>query len=63
MEQDTLHMMSMLAPDLLDEMARRAWVLERIATLQPIGRRALAMLWPACTRRWRGMISPPRMAP
>ena len=43
MEQTTLRLMNMLAPDLLDEMAKRAWVLEHIATLQPIGRRALAV--------------------
>lgn len=43
MLQDTLQMMGLLAPDLLEELSRRAWILERIAALQPIGRRALAM--------------------
>ncbi len=38
-----LHNLGSLAPDLLAEIAKRAWVLERIAVLQPIGRRALAL--------------------
>lgn len=42
MLQDTLQMMGLLAPDLLEELSKRAWILERIAALQPIGRRALA---------------------
>ena len=42
MQQDLISLMQQLAPDLADEMARRALVLERIADLQPIGRRQLA---------------------
>ena len=40
LQTDTL--MRKLAPDLSDEMARRAMILERIAVMQPVGRRQLA---------------------
>lgn len=43
MEGDFLRLMQELAPDLAEEMARRALVLERIAALQPVGRRQLAL--------------------
>ena len=39
---DFLGLMQSLAPDLAEEMSRRALVLERIAALQPVGRRQLA---------------------
>lgn len=42
MQDDFLRLMKRLAPDLLDEMALRALVLERIAALCPVGRRQLA---------------------
>lgn len=42
MQEDFLRLMKQLAPDLLDEMALRSLVLERIAALSPIGRRQLA---------------------
>ncbi len=43
MQDDFLELMQRLAPDLAREMALRALVLERIAALQPVGRRQLAM--------------------
>lgn len=42
MDADLLTMMRKLAPDLTDEMARRALILERISVMQPVGRRQLA---------------------
>lgn len=42
MQEDFLSLMQSLAPDLAEEMCRRALVLERIAALQPVGRRQLA---------------------
>lgn len=42
MESDFIGLMRKLAPDLTEEMARRALILERIAALQPVGRRQLA---------------------
>ena len=42
MASDLLTLMRKLAPDLTDEMARRALILERIAVMQPVGRRQLA---------------------
>ncbi|MBP3638237.1 MAG: hypothetical protein J6K13_11830 [Clostridia bacterium] len=42
MEQDFVRLMQQLAPDLAAEFARRALVLERIATMAPVGRRQLA---------------------
>ncbi len=57
MEQEQLHIMGMLAPDLLDELSKRAWVLERIAMLQPIGRRALAHRLRLSEREIRGVAA------
>ena len=42
MAQDLFSLMQKLAPDLTEEAARRALILERIGTLQPVGRRQLA---------------------
>lgn len=42
MQDDELTLLTRLAPDLMDEIGRRAMVLERIDALQPVGRRALA---------------------
>ena len=42
MQEDLLDLMQQLAPDLAREMGLRALVLERIAVLQPVGRRQLA---------------------
>lgn len=42
MAQDLISLMQKLAPDLTEEMARRALILERIGALQPVGRRQLA---------------------
>ncbi len=42
MQEDFLDLMQHLAPDLAREMGLRALVLERIAVLQPVGRRQLA---------------------
>lgn len=42
MDSELLDNMSALAPDLMHGISKRALVLERIATLAPIGRRALA---------------------
>ena len=42
MEAGFISLMRKLAPDLTDEMTRRALILERISALQPIGRRQLA---------------------
>ena len=42
MQNDYFALMQKLAPDLAQEMERRALVLERIGALQPVGRRQLA---------------------
>ena len=42
MQEDFVQLMRQLAPDLAGEMALRSLVLERIATMAPIGRRQLA---------------------
>ena len=42
MQSDLVRLMQTLAPDLAAEMAQRALVLERIATMAPVGRRQLA---------------------
>ncbi len=42
MDSKTLSLLSKLAPDLMDEIGRRAVIIERISMLQPVGRRALA---------------------
>ena len=42
MEKQWISLMQRLAPDLTEEMARRALMLERIFSLQPVGRRQLA---------------------
>ena len=42
MDPGFITLMRKLAPDLIDEITRRALILERIAALQPVGRRQLA---------------------
>ena len=42
MDAGFITLMRKLAPDLIDEITRRALILERIAALQPVGRRQLA---------------------
>lgn len=42
MEAEPLEKIGELAPDLMEELVKRSLVLERIAALEPIGRRALA---------------------
>ena len=42
MDTSILGTLAMLAPDLMEEMELRALILERVAALEPIGRRALA---------------------
>ena len=42
MESGFITLMRKLAPDLTEEMTRRALILERISVLQPVGRRQLA---------------------
>lgn len=42
MQPELIRMMFSLAPDLAGEMVTRALVLDRIAALQPVGRRQLA---------------------
>ena len=42
MDSGVITLMRKLAPDLIDEITRRALILERIAALQPVGRRQLA---------------------
>ena len=42
MHDDYFHLMQTLAPDLAQQIERRALVLERIGALQPVGRRVLA---------------------
>ena len=42
MDTSMLGTLSQIAPDLMEEMELRALVLERVAALAPIGRRALA---------------------
>ena len=42
MDPGFITLMRKLAPDLIDEITRRALILERIASLQPVGRRQLA---------------------
>jgi len=42
MARDLFSLMQKLAPDLTEEAARRAMILERIGALQPVGRRQLA---------------------
>lgn len=41
-QNEFLSLMRKLAPDLTDEMARRAMILDRISLMQPVGRRQLA---------------------
>lgn len=43
MGNDFVRLMNQLAPDLAEELARRALVLERIAAMAPVGRRQLAL--------------------
>ena len=43
MQEDFVRLMRQLAPDLAEELARRALVLERIAAMAPVGRRQLAV--------------------
>ena len=43
MDSGFITLMRKLAPDLTDEITRRALILERIASLQPVGRRQLAV--------------------
>lgn len=43
MENDFVRLMQQLAPDLAEEFARRARVMERIAAMAPVGRRQLAL--------------------
>ena len=42
MQDDYFTLMQKLAPDLAQQIERRALVLERIGALQPVGRRLLA---------------------
>ena len=42
MDPGFVTLMRKLAPDLIDEITRRALILERIAAMQPVGRRQLA---------------------
>lgn len=42
MDEETLALLYLMAPDLMDRILLRAMALERIAALQPVGRRALA---------------------
>ena len=42
MDTSILNTLSLIAPDLMEEMELRALILERVAALEPIGRRALA---------------------
>ena len=42
MDNDSIKLITKLAPDLMDEIVSRAMVLDRISVLQPVGRRALA---------------------
>ena len=44
MREKTLELMRQLAPDLTEEIGRRARMIEKIAALQPVGRRQLAAL-------------------
>lgn len=41
-QDDLLYLIQQLAPDLAEELARRAMALERISVLEPVGRRQLA---------------------
>ena len=51
MDTSILNMLFMIAPDLMGEIELRTLVLERVAALAPIGRRALAQrLHPAQAR-------------
>lgn len=54
---DFFTLMQSLAPDLAEEMCRRALVLERIAALQPVGRRQLATRLNMPEREVRGLAS------
>ena len=42
MDTSILNTLSLIAPDLMEEIELRALILERVAALEPIGRRALA---------------------
>lgn len=42
MDHETISLLEQLAPDLMKKLTMRAIILERIAALQPVGRRALA---------------------
>ena len=44
MQENMISLMRQLAPDLTEEIGRRALILEKIAALQPVGRRQLATL-------------------
>ena len=42
MAEELLALMHQLGPDLMQELAQRALIMERIASLEPVGRRQLA---------------------
>ena len=42
MDTSILNTLSLIAPDLMEDMELRTLILERVAALEPIGRRALA---------------------
>ena len=54
MDTDVVSLMRRLAPDLTEELGRRALILERIAALQPVGRRQLAQRLNLPEREIRG---------
>jgi len=57
MQEDFIGLMCQLAPDLAEELGRRALVLERIAAMAPVGRRQLALRLNLPEREIRGAAS------
>lgn len=54
MQEDFVRLLRMMAPDLADEMALRAQMMERIAAMAPVGRRQLAATMQLPEREVRG---------
>ena len=62
MDTSMLDSLSQMAPDLMEEMELRALILERVAALEPIGRRALAARLHLAEREVRTAAEAPAIA-
>ena len=56
MDTSILNTLSLIAPDLMEEMELRTLILERVAALEPIGRRALAARLHLAEREVRAVL-------